>query len=142
MDYPRYSTGYTIFWNTLGMMAETHMLKPYKDRAEGTYMLMKKMISIAEKDGERIVVLRKNALERHLTWKYYPIAWQVDTTRSSNLNFKGYKPETTTSEITGFNRLQYNRNISFTKKVVYQDYFIPSDSVQIQEAYIIGKQWT
>lgn len=142
MDNPRYSTGYTALWNTLGMMVETHMLKPYKDRVEGTYMLMKKMIGIAEKDGDRIAILRKNALKRHLAWKYYPIAWQVDTTRSSNLNFKGYEADTITSEITGFNRLKYNRDIPFTKKVVYQDYFIPSDSVQIPEAYIIGKQWT
>ncbi|MEX0313042.1 MAG: M14 family metallopeptidase, partial [Allomuricauda sp.] len=25
MDYPRYSTGYTTLWNTLGLMVETHM---------------------------------------------------------------------------------------------------------------------
>ena len=39
MDYPRYSTGYTTLFNTLGMMVETHMLKPYKQRVEGTYEL-------------------------------------------------------------------------------------------------------
>jgi hypothetical protein len=37
MDSPRYSTGYTTLFNTLGMMLETHMLKPYKLRVEGTY---------------------------------------------------------------------------------------------------------
>ena len=37
MDSPRYSTGYTTLWNVLGMMVETHMLKPYKQRVEGTY---------------------------------------------------------------------------------------------------------
>jgi len=142
MDHPRYSTGYTTLWNTLGMMVETHMLKPYKDRVDGTYMLMKKMIGIAEKDGTRIAKMRKNALKQHLTWEYYPIAWKVDTTRSSELNFKGYEADTIKSEITGFNRLKYNRDMPFTKKVVYQDYFSPSDSVKIPEAYIIGKQWT
>ncbi|MFT5863807.1 MAG: hypothetical protein ACI828_002475, partial [Flavobacteriales bacterium] len=35
MDYPRYSTGYTSLWNTLGLMVETHMLKPYKPRVKG-----------------------------------------------------------------------------------------------------------
>lgn len=34
MDSPRYSTGYTTLWNTIGMMVETHMLKPYKQRVE------------------------------------------------------------------------------------------------------------
>ena len=37
LDSPRYSTGYTTLFNTLGMMVETHMLKPYKQRVEGTY---------------------------------------------------------------------------------------------------------
>jgi hypothetical protein len=31
-DAPRYSTGYTTIWNTLGLMIETHMLKPYDKR--------------------------------------------------------------------------------------------------------------
>ena len=142
MDHPRYSTGYTTLWNTLGMMVETHMLKPYKQRVEGTYILMKKMIGIAEKDGKRIKEIRKNTLAEQLNHDYYPTGWQVDTLRNSTLNFKGFKADTVLSEITGFNRLKYNRDILFTKKVMYRDYFIPSDSVKVPKAYIIGKQWT
>ena len=51
LDNPRYSTGYTALFNTLGMMIETHMLKPYKQRVEGTYELMKYFIYIADKDA-------------------------------------------------------------------------------------------
>ena len=43
-DSPRYSTGYTTLFNTLGMMVETHMLKPYKVRVEQTYELMLSML--------------------------------------------------------------------------------------------------
>ena len=142
MDYPRYSTGYTTLWNTLGMMVETHMLKPYDKRVAGTYSLMQKMISIAEKDGEKIKSLRKDALERHLNWEYYPTDWKVDTTKSSVLNFKGFQADTIMSEITGFSRLKYNRELPFEKEVQYLDYFIPSDSVKIPDSYIIKKQWT
>ncbi|MFD0798136.1 M14 family metallopeptidase [Maribacter chungangensis] len=141
MDHPRYSTGYTTLWNTLGMMVETHMLKPYKERVNGTYLLMKKMIGIAEKEGKRITEIRKNALTEQFKSTYYPIAWQVDTSKTSQLNFKGYKADTVISKITGFNRLKYNRKAPFTKKVVYQDHFIASDSIKIPKAYIIGKQW-
>ena len=142
MDYPRYSTGYTTLWNTLGMMVETHMLKPYDKRVAGTYSLMQKMISIAEKDGEKIKSLREDALVRHLEWEYYPTDWKVDTTKSSVLNFKGFQADTIISEITGFPRLKYNREIPFEKEVQYLDYFIPSDSVKIPHSYIIKKQWT
>lgn len=49
MDYPRYSVGYSALWNVLGITVETHMLKPYKERVEGTYELMKSMIDLSTK---------------------------------------------------------------------------------------------
>lgn len=73
MDHPRYSTGYSTLWNTLGMMVETNMLKPYRNRVKGTYQLMPKMITIAEKDGIKIQELRKKASTKHVNWKLYPI---------------------------------------------------------------------
>ena len=59
MDYPRYSTGYTTLFNTFGMMVETHMLKPYKQRVDGTYELMKSMIEITETHHDEIAELRE-----------------------------------------------------------------------------------
>jgi hypothetical protein len=141
MDYPRYSTGYTTLWNTLGMMVETHMLKPYKQRVKGTYHLMTKMITVAEKDNDRIKELRKAASLRHQNWAHYPVSWEIDTTKSSVFNFKGFEADTLRSEVTGLNRLKYDRSKPFTKEVVYQNYFKPTDSVVIPEAYIIKKGW-
>jgi len=142
MDYPRYSTGYTTLWNTLGMMVETHMLKPYKQRVEGTYRLLEKMVTIAEIDHEKIKRLRTEARHRHKDWKFYPTAWAVDSTQTSTLNFMGFEADTLTSEVTGQTRLKYNRNHSFTKPVVYYNYMKPLDSVAIPEAYILKKGWS
>lgn len=139
MDHPRYSTGYTTLWNTLGMMVETHMLKPYKMRVEGTYHLMRQMISIAEKDGEKIKELRNKANTNHINWTHYPITWGIDPTQASTLNFKGFEADTLISEVTGFKRLKYDRNRPFTKEVKYQNYFKPIDSIVIPEAYVIKK---
>jgi len=141
MDHPRYSTGYTALWNTLGMMVETHMLKPYKQRVEGTYELMVKMLEVVEKDGRKIKELRKNARSRHKNWTYYPVKWTIDTTRTTKLNFKGYEAEMVTSEVTGMPRLKYDRNRPFEKEVTYQNYFIPSDSVKVPKAYVVKKGW-
>lgn len=141
LDNPRYSTGYTTLWNTVGMMVETHMLKPYDQRVAGTYQLMLNMIAIAEKDGRKIKEMRnaaKNAFQQN---DYYPTQWQVDTTKASNFIFKGFKADTLTSEITGFNRLKYNREVPIETEITYQDYFKASDSIQIPKAYVLGKQW-
>ena len=141
MDSPRYSTGYTTLWNTLGMMVETHMLKPYKQRVEGTYELMKSMIDITETEGAEISELRKNAFAEFQQKSTYPMQWEIDTTQSSILQFKGYEGEMIPSEITGAMRLKYDRNKPFTKAVTYQDYFKPTSEVEIPKAYVIPQGW-
>ncbi|TFG74762.1 MAG: hypothetical protein E4H26_07300 [Flavobacteriales bacterium] len=141
IDYPRYSTGYTALWNTLGMMVETHMLKPYEPRVNATYELMKQMIGIAESDGEKIKALRKAALTNHAQWTHYPTKWAIDTTRLSMLDFKGYEADTLISEVTGFPRLKYDHDKPFVKTVAYRNYMVASDSVRIPKAYIVKKEY-
>ena len=137
MDSPRYSTGYTTLFNTLGMMVETHMLKPYKQRVEGTYELMKTFISIAEKDASQIKTLRKNAIKKYKIGSYYPISWEVDSSKTSTLKFEGFEGKMVTSNITGAGRLKYFRDKPFTKDVTYYNNFKATDSVTIPSAYIV-----
>ncbi|NYJ28381.1 M14 family metallopeptidase [Allomuricauda sp. ARW1Y1] len=141
MDHPRYSTGYTTLWSTLGLMVETHMLKPYQQRVEGTYALMESLIDVVEKEHNTIKTLRKETLESNLELSEYHFNWQVDTTQTSILNFKGYEAERLTSEVTGLPRLKYNRDKPFTKETIYQDYYYPMDTVTIPEAYIVKRSW-
>lgn len=141
MDYPRYSTGYTTLFNTLGMMVETHMLKPYKPRVEGTYELMKSMISLIDEDANKIKDLRANFALNMSQQNTYPLDWKIDTTQTSTLNFKGYEGAYIESEVTGAKRLKYDRSKPFTKEVMYQNYFTPSIEVEIPSAYIIPKGW-
>tara|TARA_R110002050_G_scaffold147861_4_gene273955 strand:+ start:19249 stop:20994 length:1746 start_codon:yes stop_codon:yes gene_type:complete len=141
MDYPRYSTGYTTLWNTLGLMVETHMLKPYKQRVEGVYALMTKILDISEKDYKKIKNLRENAFEVYLEKQNYPLQWAIDTTKSTILEFKGYEADEFNSEITGLPRLKYDRNRPFTKEVEYQNFFKPTHEVEIPKAYVIKKGW-
>lgn len=141
MDSPRYSTGYTTLFNTLGMMVETHMLKPYKQRVEGTYELMKSMIEITEEQGDKITQLRQEQAKTWSPGSIYPTAWTIDTTQSSTLKFKGYEGEMIPSELTGAQRLKYDRTKPFTKDVRYQNYFKTTDSVTIPKAYVIPQGW-
>jgi hypothetical protein len=141
MDNPRYSTGYTTLFNGLGMMVETHMLKPYKQRVEGTYELLKSMIEITEEDGDNITKLRKEQVQQLYESKNYRLHWEVDTTQTSVLNFKGFEAETITSEITGLYRLKYDTTKPFTKSVTYQNYFKPTTTIEIPSAYIVPQGW-
>ncbi len=141
MDSPRYSTGYTTLWNTLGMMVETHMLKPYKKRVEGTYELMKSMIEIIEKDGTKITKLREKAFSDVVTQENYTVQWKVDTTKITTFDFKGYEGNFIESKITGAKRLKYDQKKPFTKKVKYQNYFKSAVNIKVPKAYIIPQGW-
>ena len=141
MDLPRYSTGYTTLFNTIGMMVETHMLKPYKQRVQGNYEFMKSMIEIVDTDSEKIKDLRKNINKTILKKKVYPLKWTIDSTKTTTINFKGFEGEMISSNLTGAQRLKYDRTKPFSKDVIYQNYFKPSLEVTIPKAYIIPQEW-
>ena len=141
MDSPRYSTGYTTLFNTLGMMVETHMLKPYKQRVLGTYELMKSMIEISETDYLEIADLKQKQSQDFKTKKTYALDWQIDTTKTTTLHFKGFEGEFIPSKITGQNRLKFDTKKPFTKPVTYNNHFKPKLEIAIPKAYIIPKGW-
>ncbi|WP_422859267.1 M14 family metallopeptidase [Flagellimonas sp. S174] len=139
MDHPRYSTGYTTLWNTLGFMVETHMLKPYAQRVEGTLEIMKTTIGVVENEYQNIKKLRADSFEKNMNHGNYYFNWQVDTTQTSTLQFKGYEAEVIDSEVTGLTRLKYHKDRPFTKEVTYQNSFYPQDTVPIPAAYLVKK---
>ncbi len=141
MDTPRYSTGYTTLWNTLGLMIETHMLKPYKKRVKGTYRALQSIIDIAERDRAQIKDLRDRADRKYLTERWYPTKFKVDSSNVSKLQFKGYEGEIINSEVTNGKRLKYDRNKPFTKETDYYNNFVASEKIEIPRAYVIPQGW-
>jgi hypothetical protein len=140
-DSPRYSTGYTALFNTLGLMVETHMLKPYDQRVWGTYELMVSTLYFGAKFKQEIHNL-KNQKREIFENKEYPIQWKIDTTVHRLISFDGYEGNYIKSEVTGLDRLKYDRSKPFTKTIKYFDQFTPSKTIKIPSAYIIPKsEW-
>ena len=140
-DNPRYSTGYAALWNTLGMMVETHMLKPYEQRVRGTYELLRSMIAVTDKYSEYIRKLRAAANETFRKKQLFDFNFVPDSSKFTKIQFKGYEGEMLASEVTGAQRLKYNREAPFTKEVDYYNYFKPTRQVEIPEAYILPQAW-
>ncbi len=141
LDHPRSSTGYATLWNTLGMMVETHMLKPYNQRVKANYELMRSMIAISDTEMITIKDIREKARRKYLTDRWYPFHFEADKENPTIINFKGYESEIVTSEITGGERLKFDRNQPFTKEVEYYNNFEASDRIEIPRAYIIPQGW-
>lgn len=141
-DTPRYATGYTTLFNTLGFVPETHMLKPYKDRVKTTYEFMVTAINYTDTNWEKIKQVRKANLEEYKVGNQYPLHWEIDSTKVSYIDFKGYEGGYKPSEISGKDRLFYDRNKPFTKKIPFYGNYKPTKFVTIPKYYVVPQsQW-
>lgn len=140
-DSPRYSTGYTTLFHTLGLMVETHMLKPYKIRVEQTYQLMLSAFDFTENNSAKIKELRKNAVTELLAKKNYAIAFKEDKENPTKLQFKGYEAQTLESKVTNGKRLFYDTTKPFTKTTNYYNNFIATKEIAIPKAYVLKQGW-
>jgi len=140
-DSPRYSTGYTTLFHTLGLMVETHMLKPYKVRVKQTYELLFSILDFTEKNSEIIQNLRTKAVQELLKNKTYPISYTVDTENPTTLNFKGFEARYIDSKVTSGKRLFYDTTKPYEKEIKYYNNFLPEKEITIPKAYILQQGW-
>ncbi len=141
-DSPRYSTGYASLFNVLGFVPETHMLKSFKDRVEATYEFMVSTINYTDKNYIKIKKLRKETLSQFKASEQYPLHWKIDSSKVSSINFKGFEAAYKLSDISGKNRLYYDRNKPFTKQIPFYGDYKPTKFITIPKFYIIPQnQW-
>ncbi len=140
-DSPRYASGYTALFNTIGFITETHMLKPYKDRVLATYDFIKNTAEFVNKNYREIGTIRQNAIESTATQEIFPVKWTLDKSRDSSILFKGYTAKFKTSEITGLQTLYYDRNEAYEKTIKYYHHYKAVKTVKKPEYYIIPQAW-
>lgn len=140
-DAPRYSSGYTTLFQTIGFTPETHMLKPYKQRVQATYDLMVSMIETSAAMANEIKESRRKAIAAVQQQQTFATAYTIDTTTHEWVHFKGYTPATKKSEVTGLERLWYNRNQPFEKDIKFYNTMVPVGQITLPRAYVIPQGW-
>jgi hypothetical protein len=140
-DQPRFFSGYATLFNTLAFVSEAHMLKPYKVQVDATQHLLETMLTYASANASEILQIRHDAIDETLLKKQEVLAWNNDTSRYSEILFKGYEAKTRISEVTGLPRLYYDESAPWEKMIRYYDHFIPALQVEIPEYYIVPYAW-
>jgi hypothetical protein len=141
LETPRFSTGYAALFNCIGMMPETHMLKPYSLRVQATYRLISNVATICARDHAEIVANRKLADSATAAQQQFALNWKLDESKSDELIFKGYEAKYKTSEVTASDRLWYDRTMPFEKKIHYFNDYAVTASAHKPAAYIIPQCW-
>ncbi len=141
LETPRFSTGYTSLHNTIGFIAETHMLKPFDKRVYATYELMKHVIELTQQHANEIGRMKAEADAGVKSQHVFPLNWELDKSKFDSIIFKGYEGKHKTSRLSGLNRLYYDRNAPFEKKIRLYNTCQPIVSVEKPLAYIIPQAW-
>ena len=141
LESPRYSTGYTNLFNTIGYVKETHMIKTYEQRVESTDTLLDILIKEMEKKSKELTDLKNKADYRTAQTEYFALNWNLDTISYDTILFKGYEAEYPNSDVTGLPRLKYNQEKPWTNYIKYYNKYLGTDSVKAPQNYIIPQAW-
>ncbi|WP_375435496.1 M14 family metallopeptidase [uncultured Hymenobacter sp.] len=141
LETPRYSTGYTTLFNTIGFVTETHMLKAYAPRVQATYDFLDVLLRFVHTDAAALTQAHAQATQNLSVQTTFPLAWKLDTTAADKINFRGYTGKTKPSEVSGQPRLYYDRKAPFTRPLNYYNTFRPTVTVSRPKAYLIPQAW-
>ncbi len=136
---PRYSTGYGDFIGVPTVLVENHMLKPYRQRVLGTYVLLEAALKLAATDRDRIVAAKAtDRASRPATmlarWKpaATPIGWIE--------RFKGIGFETYRSPASGAIEQRWTgKPITFRMPIIGQE---PVETVTLPAAWWVPAEQT
>lgn len=139
---PRFSHGYAVLQNRPGLLIETHMLKPYKDRVFSTKELLEATIKKVNEDFEELILINREAdryyAERRIN--FLPLNLSLLDTSFTKTVYKGFEPEKKFSKITDSEITVYS-NTPFEIEVPVYDVFEIRDSAEIPQAYYIPKEY-
>jgi len=129
---PRYSTGYGDFIGVPTVLVESHMMKPYRQRVLGTYVLLEAALKLAGQDATQIASAKardraSRPAEMLTRWKpaAQPIGWIEQ--------FKGIAFDTYVSPASGREEQKWlGRPVNWRMPIIGQD---PVETVRLPKGW-------
>lgn len=140
-DSPRYSTGHSALFDRIGILSETHMLKPFADRVNATFQLMLATLAVMDRHHAELASARKAARRTTADATELGLNWRLDEEVVEQLPWKGYAPVIEPSKVSGLPRLRYDRSRPTDAQVPWMDTYRPALVVRKPQAYLVPGQW-
>lgn len=142
---PMLSQGYVALRNRPGLLIETHMLKPYKQRVEATYACLLDAIEILNHEYQTLRRLNQKADSLVTTGQFldlpFTLQYRISRSDSTLVPFRGVEYFPVQSDITNGTWFQYQSDQPVVFEIPLFDKAIPKKTVSWPEAYIIPPQW-
>ncbi|WP_372013365.1 M14 family metallopeptidase [Pseudoxanthomonas sp. 10H] len=140
---PRFSHGYFLLRNRLGMLVETHSWKPYPERVRIT---RNAIVSVLEQMARHGTAWRRAADEAdaratRLAGAQEPLAWKAgDHVRT--IDFRGYAYTRTPSDVSGALMTRYDETSPQVWRLPLRDQVVPALTATAPQAgYLVPPAW-
>ncbi|MBK8228342.1 MAG: hypothetical protein IPK70_14360 [Flavobacteriales bacterium] len=140
-DGARYSSGYNALFDRIGILSESHMLKPYADRVNATFQLMLATLAVMDEHGDELLTRRSEAKRFTASMTELGMNWRLDTTAWATLPWKGWNAERVASDVTGLPRTRYDRTKPTETMVPWNDSYAAALVKRKPKAYIVPASW-
>ncbi|HET6396290.1 MAG TPA: M14 family metallopeptidase [Pseudoxanthomonas sp.] len=140
---PRFSHGYFLLRNRLGMLVETHSWKPYPERVRITRNAVVSVLEQAARHGARWKRLAEAADARaaSLAGTEVPLEYEAGP-EARTIAFRGYAYTRTPSEVSGALMTRYDESTPQVWRVPLRDRIAPSLAVVAPRAgYLVPPAW-
>ncbi len=143
---PMLSQGYMAVQNRVGLLIETHMLKPYHTRVDATYQMILHSLELLNTHYNELLNLNKqadlNTASNQFRSKPFTLSYTEDLSDSTSIEFLGYDYSSDTSDLTGGLWFKYDTTKPTQWMLTIFPNSIPKVNVVLPAAYIIPPQYT
>ncbi|WP_051412535.1 M14 family metallopeptidase [Pseudoxanthomonas sp. J35] len=140
---PRFSHGYFLLRNRLGMLVETHSWKPYPERVRATRNAVVSVLEHMAREGAkwRRIASEADARAARLPGKVEPLAWKA-TDEARTVEFRGYAYTRTPSEVSGALMTRYDETTPQVWRLPLRDHVVPALTATAPRAgYLVPPAW-
>jgi len=139
---PRLSTPYVALHNRPALLIETHMLKDYRSRVEGTYQVIEAILNLINKDHAALQSAIQQADDLTTKGVENPFALRYATvdTPNSAFHYLGFRQKNIPSDISGNTWIQYTKE-PFESDIPRFDSIRITKTIIPPRAYLIPQQY-
>lgn len=142
---PRYSTSYVAFRNRIGLLLETHIYKPYKERVMSTIEAIRQSAYILAESKQQL----RQAIEKSDAYvasadfrkQEFPLNYKIDESDSIMVDYLGWERDTIKSDLSGADWVRHRYDKPKTYRIPLYTKHVPTQTVKVPKAYILMPQY-
>lgn len=141
LETPRYASGYTALFHSLGFITEAHMFKPYPDRVAATLEFLRVLQRFSVLYQSAILKAYADAKSWEQSSQSFPINWELYPSDEEKLAFEAFAANYEKSPLGNYQRLRYDRSKREQIEINYYPSYRATQMATLPRYYVVPQAW-